>query len=201
VLARDVPGAAVTAIDVVGGSDGTSSRRALQVTWNDAGAAAGLPTRLFSKAAAGLFSRLLLGLTDIAEGESLFYNAVRPHLALRSPRAHYAGFDPRTRRSLVLLEDLAVAGWTFPDPQQNPVSRADAEDMVTEMASYHAALWDSPRFGRDLAALKDAERWQQLAARRRGPDGPLRLAVRGTGQLGARLLLRPRRCARAGRPA
>ncbi|TWG91688.1 putative aminoglycoside phosphotransferase [Nocardioides sp. J9] len=168
VLCTDAPGAAVTDFRVLGGSDGTSSRRAIEVTYNAAGQAAGLPTRLFSKAAAGLFSRLLLGLTDIAEGEALFYNHARPALTVRSPRAFHAGFDPRTRRSLVLLEDLSVDGWTFPDPQDNTVTRADAEDMVAQLAAYHGAFWDSPRFHTDLAGLKPARRWQDALDRRAG---------------------------------
>jgi len=168
VLCQDVPGAAVTSIAVTGGSDGTSSRRALRVAYNAEGQVGGLPTHLFTKAAAGVFSRLLLGLTDIAEGESLFYNNVRSTLDLRSPRSFYAGFDPGTRRSLVILEDLSVDRWTFPDPQHNKVTRADAEDMVSEMARYHGALWGSARFGTDLEALKDAERWQQDLDRRVG---------------------------------
>lgn len=167
-LCRDVPGAVVTDVRIVGGSDGTSSRRAIEVAYNAAGQAAGLPTRLFSKAAAGLFSRILLGLTDIAEGEALFYNRARPSLELRSPRSFHAGFDPRTRRSFVLLEDLSVAGWTFPDPQDTTVSRADAEDMVVELAAYHGAFWDSARFHTDLARLKPARRWQDDLDRRAG---------------------------------
>lgn len=166
VLGADVPGAEVERFEILGGSDGTSSRRALQVWWNAAGTRAGLPTRLFSKAAAGLFSRILLGLTDIAEGESLFYNRARPSVELRSPRSFHSCFDPRSRRSFVLLEDLSVAGWTFPDPQDNEVTRADAEDMVAELAAYHAAFWASPRFTTDLAALKPARRWQDDLDRR-----------------------------------
>lgn len=168
VLAAGVPGAEVNHFEILGGSDGTSSRRAIEVTWNVAGQAAGLPTRLFSKAAAGLFSRILLGLTDIAEGEALFYNKARPSVELRSPRSFHAGFDPRTRRSFVLLDDLSVSGWTFPDPQDNQVTRRDAEDMVAELATYHAAFWGSPRFDTDLAALKPARRWQDDLDRRAG---------------------------------
>jgi hypothetical protein len=167
-LCRDVPGAFVSGIGVVGGSDGTSSRRALRVSYSAAGDEAGLPTRLFSKSAATLASRLLLGVTDIAEGESTFYNHVRPGLELRSPRAYYSGFDPRTHRALVLLEDLDERGWTFPDPQQNKVTRSDAEDMVTEMAAYHASLWDSPRFGSDLTTLRVADAWQANLNRKVG---------------------------------
>jgi hypothetical protein len=168
VMCGDVPGAWVVGVRLAGGSDGTSSRRALELTYNQAGASAGLPTRLFSKAAASVFSRLLLGLTDIAVGESTFYTQVRPGLDLRSPRAFYAAFEPRTRRSFVLLDDLADRGWTFPDPLDNAVTRADADDMVDQMATYHAALWDSPRFSRDLRSLKYADRWQADLDRRVG---------------------------------
>lgn len=165
-LGADVPGADVLGFEILGGSDGTSSRRAIEVVWNEAGARAGLPTRLFSKAAAGLFSRILLGLTDIAEGEALFYNLARPTVELRSPRAFHAGFDPRSRRSFVLLEDLSVDGWTFPDPQDNKVGREDAEDMVAELAAYHGAFWGSARFAGDLGSLKPARRWQDDLDRR-----------------------------------
>ena len=48
-LCREVPGAAVVDFEVVGGSDGTSSRRAVRVGYNALGHKAGLPTRLFTK--------------------------------------------------------------------------------------------------------------------------------------------------------
>src|SRR5688572_27969794 len=51
VLCGAVPGAAVEHFEVVGGSDGTSSRRALRVHYNAAGVAADLPERLFTKSA------------------------------------------------------------------------------------------------------------------------------------------------------
>jgi hypothetical protein len=44
-LCRGVPEAAVADVEIVGGSDGTSSRRALLVTYNAAGQHAGLPTK------------------------------------------------------------------------------------------------------------------------------------------------------------
>ena len=56
-----------------------------------------LPERLFSKSTATFYSRLLLGITGIAEGESIFYNDVRPSLKLRSPNAYYSGFDARSQ--------------------------------------------------------------------------------------------------------
>lgn len=161
-------GARVVDVHVARGDNGTSARRALEVTYNDAGARAGLPTRLFSKSTATLGSRMLLGVTGIAEGESVFYNHARPELTLRSPRAYYSGYDPRSHRALVILEDLTARGWTFPDPMQNPVTRNDAEAMVSEMAIYHGALWDTPRFRTDLARLKPAHEWQANLNRKVG---------------------------------
>jgi hypothetical protein len=168
VLCRDVPGGRVLDVRVGRGDNGTSARRAVTVTYNAAGEAAGLPTALFTKSTATLASRILLGLTDIVEGEAVFYNGIRPELALRSPRSFYAGFDPRSRRSLLILEDLSVEGWSFPNPLSNAVTRADAEDMVEQMAIYHAALWDSPRFATDLVALRPALAWQENLNRKVG---------------------------------
>lgn len=167
-LCAEVPGAQVTRFEVLPGTDGTSSRRPLRVEYNDVGTAACLPSRLFTKSTTKLFSRLLIGLTDIAEGESVFYSHVRPGLELRSPRAYHACFDAKSHRSIVLLEDLSVEGWAFPDPTANPVSRADAEDVVDQLAAYHGALWNSPRFATDLSALRATLPWQQNLNRKAG---------------------------------
>ena len=107
-LCRDTPGAAVTGFEVVGGSDGTSSRRTLQVHYNAAGQ--GLPQRLFMKSASSLGSRLFLVLGGVTETESVFYNQVRPGLdGLRSPRAFHASSDAKHFRSIVLMEDLGFS--------------------------------------------------------------------------------------------
>ncbi|MFI6367689.1 hypothetical protein ACIBG0_33625 [Nocardia sp. NPDC050630] len=49
----------------------------------------------------------------------------------------------------------------FSDPQQNEVSRADAEDIVIELSKYHGMFWESPRFTMDLAGLHPTLVWQQ----------------------------------------
>jgi thiamine kinase-like enzyme len=167
-LCSNVPGAKVVDVSIAGGHDGTSVRRALTVEYNTAGTEAGLPTRLFSKSTASFASRMLLGITGIGEGEAVFYNHARPGLTLRSPIAHYSGYDAKSCRSLVLLEDLTTRGWTFPNPLENPVTRADAEDMASEMAAYHSALWDSPRMNTDLKLLRPALQWQENMNRKVG---------------------------------
>ncbi len=161
VLCAGVPGAVVERFEVVGGSDGTSSRRALRVEYNSAGVAAKLPERLFTKSASSLGSRLFLVLGGVTETESIFYNQVRPGLdGLRSPRAFHAASDGRRFRSIVLMEDLAAVGWTFPDPMRERLSRRDVEDMIDQMAYFHASFWDSPRLRTDLAKLPTTEQFQ-----------------------------------------
>lgn len=163
VLCRDVPGAMVIDVEAGEGHNGTSARLPLRVVYNSVGQAAGLPTSLFTKATSTFTSRLLMGVTEIVEGEAIFYNRARPTLDLRSPRAFYAGYDPHTYRSLLLLEDLGPQGWTFPAPMTNTVTRRDAETMVEQLATYHGGLWDSPRLcaGGDLAGLRGATAWQE----------------------------------------
>lgn len=161
-LCRDVPGAAAVDFDVFGGSDGTSSRRALRVSYNEAGQEAALPTELFMKSASSFQSRLMLVLGGVTESETIFYRDIRPELdRLRSPRSYYAAFDPRTARSIVLMDDLSTQGWSFPDPMEDLIERKDAEDMVDQMAYYHAAFWNDPRLTREFARLPTTEVFQQ----------------------------------------
>lgn len=162
VLCKDVSGATVESFDVVGGSDGTSSRRALHVHYNATGVAAGLPERLFMKSASSLGSRLFLVLGGVTDTEAIFYNRVRPELdRLRSPRAFHAASDNRTFRSIVLMEDLAAAGWSFPDPMREQLTRRDLEDQIDQLAYVHATFWDSPRLRTDLATLPTTEQFQR----------------------------------------
>ena len=120
-LCRDVPGAVVVDFAVVGGSDGTSSRRALRVDYNSAGQKAALPTRLFTKSASSFQSRLMLVAGGVTESETIFYRDVRPQLdRLRSPRSYYAAFDPKTYRSMVIMDDLSAERWTSPTRCRTP---------------------------------------------------------------------------------
>lgn len=167
-LCADVPGASVTGFEIAGGSDGTSSRRVLRVTYNEVGTAAGLPAAVFTKASAGLGTRILLGLSGITTGEATFFNELRPHVDLRSPSGYYAVADERTCRSIVLMEDLSASGWTFPDPLADVVSEADATDMVEQLANYHAAFWNGGRAPEALRRLPTSLRFQQRLNERSG---------------------------------
>lgn len=153
-LCGNAPGAEITGLEITAGSDGTSSRRAIAVTYNQAGAEAGLPTRVFTKTSTAFSSRMLLGVTGLTDSEAIFFTELRPEVELRSPRAYYAACDPATCRSIVVLEDLAHAGWTFPDPMTNNISEHDATDMIEQMAAYHAAFWNGHTAPDALARLQ-----------------------------------------------
>jgi len=76
VLCREVPAAAVTALEIRDESIGTSTRNALRVSYNAAGQQAGLPTRLFVKTAASFRQRLMLVLGGVAESETIWVEVV-----------------------------------------------------------------------------------------------------------------------------
>lgn len=176
-LCRDHPEAHVTAFELGSGSDGTSSRRAISVTYDDAGVAAGLPTAIYSKSTPSLVNRLLIGVTGAAGAEALFYDRIRPQLELGAPAGYFGAWDPRTCRSMVLIEDIvATRGATFGNAATY-VDRAGAESMVREMARYHGALWEDPRLAGEWS-LPDTHAWQRNFNEKTGFDRGAILALR-----------------------
>lgn len=145
VLCVDAPHAWVRAVTAVGGSVGTTTRRALAVTYNDVGAAARLPTRLFVKCTTGLAQRAMLGLGGLIEGEPGFYNRVRPGLEIEAPIGYFGAVDAASWRSIVVIEDVAATrGARFWQPSTR-IAREQIEDLLANVAVWHGALWDSPR--------------------------------------------------------
>jgi thiamine kinase-like enzyme len=160
-LCSETPGTAVTAFELGEGSAGTSSRRAIEVTYNDAGTAAGLPTAVYTKSTPGFVNRALIGVTGAAAAEALFYDRIRRHLDIGAPAGYAGAWDPRTCRSMILIEDIVkTRGATFGSATIH-VDRAAAQDMVREMARYHGALWEDPRLDHEWTDLLDAETWQK----------------------------------------
>lgn len=150
VLCSGTPGAEVTAFTIPEAHAGTTSRSSLRVTYNQAGADAGLPTQLFTKSSASFAQRLMLGGADVLHGETHFFMTFRPRIEMEAPRGYYGGVDPKSWRSLIVLEDIAATkGATFIEPT-TPITRAQLEDLLANMAAYHGACWEDP----DLKILK-----------------------------------------------
>ena len=148
VLCAQAPGASVTSVRTDGGSAGTTTRRSLELSYNDVGRAAGLPTRLFAKCTATLAQRLMLGLGGFLYGEPGFYTLVRPELELEAPIGHFGAVDSRSWRSIVLIEDVAATrGASFWRPPTQ-ITRGQIEDLLSNVAGWHGILWGSARLAR-----------------------------------------------------
>jgi len=127
ILATGAPGARVLDVEDRGGTSGTTDRRRLALTWNDAGVAA-------------------LGM---AINEVKFYEQVRPALGDVAPRAHYARAGHGARFVLV-LDDLLQQG-ARPITPGDDCTLEHARGVIDALARLHAAYWRSPRLAADLA--------------------------------------------------
>jgi hypothetical protein len=145
VLCPEAPDARVIAVASRVGTVGTTTRQALEVTYSDVGSAAGLPRSVFVKCTATVAQRLMLGLGGMVEGEPSFYNHVRPQLEIEAPAGYFAAIDPRSWRSVVVIEDVvATRGASFWTPARR-IDRTQIEQLLGNVASWHGRLWDSPQ--------------------------------------------------------
>jgi hypothetical protein len=90
--------------------------------------------------------------TALYANEVQFYKSLGGEAVIRAPRALGAGFDTRSGRFAIALEDLAALGARFPS-QFDTADEATVHALLDGMASLHAAYWATPRFESDLAWL------------------------------------------------
>ncbi|MBO4270227.1 aminoglycoside phosphotransferase family protein [Microbispora triticiradicis] len=160
VLCREHPGARVLGFERGVGSEGTTSRQAMTVSYNEAGRAAGLPEAVFAKFTSKLLSRMLVGPAAAVSSEARFYRLVRPGLSIEAPVGYYAAYDERSWRSMFLLEDVMTTRGARPGNPEMYVDRQMAESMVVQLAALHGAFWDSPRLASEFPWLKNSEAYQ-----------------------------------------
>jgi len=152
-LAHRSPGVRVRDFEILDRHSGTTSRARIALDYADRGSGPCMPDTLFVKITpTALAQRLFLAVTGIGRNEVWFYRDVRPGLPVRTPEVFAAQCGAGGRQFAMLLEDLGAAGARF----ASVGDRADLEDargVAVELAALHAAFWESPRFGRDLAWL------------------------------------------------
>lgn len=111
--------------------------------------------------------------------EAAFYRHLRPKLAVRSPRAYYAGVDVGARRGLVVMDDIVAGGGTIGSAHE-PYPVATCRDTLGQLALLHASTWSdacpdvewlAPRIA-PMADLFPAQALQDLLDDGRGPDLP-----------------------------
>jgi len=143
-LCGGTPGARVADFDAQFVSAGTATRWRIDVGYNSAGAAAGLPEAVFVKTTHGLRQRLILGGAGVLRGEPTFYSTFRPGLDIEAPLGYFGTSDDRNWKSIALMEDIrATRGATFLSPLDR-MSRADMEGLLTNHARMHGHYWNSP---------------------------------------------------------
>ena len=148
VLCARTPGARVTSVRRGAGYSGTTTRRALELGYNDAGVAAGLPTKLFAKCTTTAAQRLMLGMGGLLYGEPGFYSLVRPQLRVEAPIGYFGAVDRDSWRSVVLIEDVvATRAASFWVPSTG-LTRGQIENLLSSVAGWHGKLLGSAGLAR-----------------------------------------------------
>jgi hypothetical protein len=126
---------------------GTTGRAVIEVEYANA---APLPSRFFVKLPPNdEMQRLFVTSSGMGRREALFYAQVASDLPVRVPRSYYSESDAAGEQYIMLMEHLEDSGCTFDNARQF-YSLDYVRDVLTEFAKFHAAFWQSPRFGQDL---------------------------------------------------
>lgn len=151
-LCRDVPGAKVTGFDLGGVDNGSSNRRRIALTYNDAGnASAALPRSIFCKAAHNLANRIVLGVGSSSESESNYYSKIRPWLDIESPVPYFVKLDTKTWNAMIILGDISDSVTEFCN-HHTVMTKARAESQMRLLARLHGKCYSDPRLA---AATRD----------------------------------------------
>lgn len=141
-LSLRFPGVEVMRSAIVDINPGTSTKIRVRAEYNAAGEAAKLPAQFIVK---GGFAEHSEVMAATYATENRFYDAVQPHIDMRSPACYYAGADPASYQSIVIMEDLVARGVSFCHPLQ-PQNFEQVAQRLRAMARYHAQTWNSPEF-------------------------------------------------------
>jgi hypothetical protein len=153
-MAVRFPSTVVEAVDVLqvkayGEEMVSTSARAILELHYRSGSDPSLPKRVVVKLPRGVDNIM----AAFYHNEVAFYRDVRGGLEIEAPRVYGAAFDAETAHFALILEDLTTRGARFPNVTQ-PVELADVEGLLETQAILHAAFWESPRFGGDLASIE-----------------------------------------------
>ncbi len=146
--------------------EGTSSRRRIFLTYNEAGQASGLPASVFCKSTQHLENRFIIGMNGGIEAEVTFYDRVRPRLDIEAPESLHARFDPASLNSIIIMRDIADRA-EFCD-HTTPVDEALARSQMRTLSTVHATFYESPELATTLSAWNTWEDYFTITAREAG---------------------------------
>lgn len=131
-------GVEVKGVEVVDIMHGASTKLRLRIDADDPS----IPPTLILK---GGFEPHSSTLGHMYAIEARFYRDVARALPIRCPRSWFAQVDPDGYRSIILMEDLTLAGVNFCHASRPQGFEAVARRLKA-MARYHAASWNDRRF-------------------------------------------------------
>lgn len=160
-LCRSVPGAEVASFRLGPVDDGTSNRRRIFVEYNEVGSNAGLPLSIFCKATHALVNRLILSSTGTLS-EVNFYKRVKPLLEIDTPSCYFAGYNPESWASIIVLEDIGDDVEFC--SEGTPMDKESVQSQLQLLAKMHGTFFNSDEFRGELADLFTfKERFQRLS--------------------------------------
>ena len=147
------PEVTVTEAEIVDVLLGTSTKIRVRARYAGAGAE-DLPPTLIVK---GGFEEHSRDMGPMYANETRFYADVLPYVSMPSPICYFAGSDPSSHQSIVIMEDLKRPGVEFCDALR-PQSFEQVARRLDAMARYHAETWNSPEF-------EAGGRWADIGSR------------------------------------
>lgn len=141
------PGVVARSMETVELLNSHTTKWRIQVEWNEAGVAAGLPANLCMKSNwSSAFDNV-----DIHALEARFYHFMVTEMKVPTATCYYADWDDDgSAQGLVILEDLNDRGGRF-GHSTNSSGVAMIESNLKGLAALHASLWDNPKIGKAAA--------------------------------------------------
>ncbi len=159
-LCSKVPGARVVSHTLDVPDEGTSNRRRIFITYNEAGQQAGLPPSVFCKASQSLESRFAIGLNRLSEGESIFFNQLRPLLDIEAPVGLFANINKESLNTILIMKDIADRV-EFCD-HRTPMSLARVRSQVALLAKLHGTFYNQPDKRKLIEPFQRMRDWAEL---------------------------------------
>ena len=132
---------------------GTSTKIRVRLVCTGAGARE-IPSTVIVK---GGFEAHSPTLREMYANEVRFYADIQEHIPMPSPSSFFAGSDPDSHQSIVIMEDLRPLGVEFCHPLR-PQNFDQVARRLETMAGYHAATWNSREF-------QPGGRWHDIGSR------------------------------------
>jgi Ecdysteroid kinase-like family len=163
VLCAEEPGAQVISYKLDEKDDGTSNRRRIFITYNQAGMDARLPTSVFCKASHALANRITYAFTGVGKIETIFYNKVRPYLDIEIPVPFLANHNDQTFNSIIMLEDLSDQAYFC--TEDTAISLEMAEGQMKLLAGIHGRFENNNNINAEVLGLSSWPQFFQACAK------------------------------------